>query len=265
MENGKDIALVLSGGGARGLAHIGVIEELVAQGYNIKSITGTSMGALIGGIYAMGKMDDFKEWVQKLNKYSVFRLMDFSFRNAGFLKGERVLNTLRLAIPGGDIEELNIPYRAIATDIQTQQSVILDSGNIYDAIRASIAIPTVFTPIVKDDMILVDGGVLNNIPIDYAIRTSASDRVVAVNVNARTPYNGIAFRKAPAKLGVVGLSTRVISLMIESIGNCNLKEYPADFMINVSRFSCELYEFYRAKEQIEYGRKCAKEQLKNYH
>lgn len=263
MATRKNIALVLSGGAARGLAHIGVIEELIAQGFNIKSITGTSMGAMVGAFHAMGKLEEFKNWVLKLNRYSVIRLMDFSFRG-GFLKGEKVLDALQSVIPGKNIEDFDIPFCCLATDILTQSIVTFETGDIYEALRASYAIPSVFTPVAKNGMLLVDGGVLNNIPVDYAIKTKRRDVVLAVNVNARTAYKGMPSQKFRKNWNVWRLSNEVISTMTEKIADLNLTQNPPDFMINISRFSCELYEFYKAKKQIEFGRKCAREQLKNY-
>ncbi|QCX54315.1 patatin-like phospholipase family protein [Elizabethkingia sp. JS20170427COW] len=264
MRKNKDITLVLSGGGARGLAHIGVIEELNAQGYQIKSITGTSMGALVGGLYAMGKLEEFKLWVSKLNRYSVLRLLDFSFKSGGLIKGEKVLNLLRILIPGENIENLQLPFQCVATDLQTQQAVVFNSGKIYDAIHASIAIPGIFNPIQKGEMVLVDGGVLNNIPTQFAIKTSETDKILAVNANAKIPYGEIQHSHLSSNMSMFRISNRSISLMMETIGNFNLKEYPADFMISLSRYSCELYEFYKAEQQIEYGRKVAREQLSEY-
>lgn len=263
MANKKNIALVLSGGAARGFAHIGVIEELVAQGYTIKSITGTSMGALVGAFFAMGKLDEFKKWVSKLSKYSVIRLLDLSFRG-GFLKGEKVLNVLQTLIPGKNIEDLDIPFRCIATDILTQETVVFDKGDIYAALRASYAIPSVFTPVAKDGMLLVDGGVLNNIPVEFAIKTRRRDTVLAVDVNARTPYGGEMEDHKLRTYNMWRLSNHVISVMTEKIAMLKLEKNPPDFMISVSRYSCELYQFYKAKKQIEYGRECAREQLKNF-
>lgn len=264
LNSNKDIALVLSGGAARGLAHIGVIRELESRGYNINSITGTSIGALIGGLYAMGRLDEFEDWIIKQRSYSFIKLLDISFRRNGIIKGERILQKLRKEIPGMNIEELPIPFCCVATDLYTQQSVVLDKGKIYDAIRASIAIPSVFTPVRRDGMLLVDGGVLDNIPVDFAIRTKPDDKILAVDVNARIlmeqPSKGLSNRN----LSLFRLSNQVISLMTETLGNLKLKENPPDFTIRISRFSCELYEFYKAKDQIELGRKCAAEQLDQF-
>lgn len=264
MKNNKDIALVLSGGGARGLAHIGVIRELEKEGFNIKSITGTSMGALIGGLYAMGRLKDFEDWVIQQKSYGFIRLLDISFRRNGFLKGEKILHKLRQEIPGMNIEDLPIPYCCVATDMWSQKSVVLNEGMIYEAIRASIAIPSVFTPVRKGDMLLVDGGVLNNIPVDFAIKTKPDDKILAVDVNARIPLKDTVNAVNKKSLSMFRLSNQVISLMTETLGNLRLQGNPPDILIQISRHSCELYEFYKAKEQIELGRKCAREQLKNY-
>lgn len=264
MDKNKDIALVLSGGGARGLAHIGVIRELETQGFHINSITGTSIGALIGGLYAMGHLDEFEEWAMQQNRYSFLKLLDISFRRNGIIKGEKMLHKLRTEIPGMNIEDLKIPFCCIATDLYSQQSVVLKTGKIYDAIRASIAIPSVFTPVSKDNMLLVDGGVLNNIPVNFAIKTRSWDKILAVNVNARIPNEEDMTSHFRRKLSLFRLSNQVISLMTETLGNMKLKDNPPDILIQVSRFSCELYAFYKAKEQIELGRRSAREQLKNY-
>lgn len=263
MKN-KDIALVLSGGGARGLAHIGVIRELETEGFNIKSITGTSMGALIGGLYAMGKLKDFEDWMIQQKSYSFIRLLDISFRRNGLLKGERILHKLRREIPGMNIEDLPIPFCCVATDLLSQKSVVLNEGKIYEAIRASIAIPSVFTPVRKDNMLLVDGGVLNNIPVDYAIKTKPEDKILAVDVNARVEIGETKKASDKRSMSMFRLSNQVISLMTETLGNLKLQENPPDMLIQISRFSCELYEFYKAKDQIELGRRCAREQLKKY-
>ena len=143
----QPISLVLSGGGARGIAHIGAIEELEKQGFKIKSIAGTSMGALVGGLYALGKMQEYKEWIFTLDKLDIFRLIDFTFNTQGLIRGDRVFNKMKKFIPDMNIEELKIPYAAVATDITNGKEVVFTNGSIYEAIRASIAIPTVFTPV----------------------------------------------------------------------------------------------------------------------
>jgi NTE family protein len=182
----QKVSLVLSGGGARGLAHIGVIEELEKQDFEIVSITGTSMGALVGGICALGKLEEFKKWFFTLDKFKVFSLVDFTLSSQGLVKGERVFNKLKEFIEDKNIEDLKIAYAAVAVDLIKSEERVFTGGSVYDAIRASIAIPTVFTPVNIGNSLLVDGGILNNIPTNHAKRFK-DDLLIAVNVNADIP------------------------------------------------------------------------------
>ena len=145
-ERKTRISLVLGSGGARGYAHIGVIKELEAQGYEIGSIAGSSMGALIGGVYAAGKLDAYRDWVSPLERMDVFRLLDWTLSGGGFIKGNRIIDALRDLVGATDIEDLPIPYTAVAVDIDAQREVWFSSGPLFDAIRASIAIPTLLRP-----------------------------------------------------------------------------------------------------------------------
>jgi len=182
----QKVALVLSGGGARGNAHIGVIEELESQGYDIVSVTGTSMGSLVGGIYADGAMDALKEWMVSLDRRRVFSLVDFTVGRSGVVKGDKVFKAMKEFIPDTLIEELPIPFAAVAVDLISQREVVFRQGSLFDAIRASVSIPTVLTPVKTEDGLLVDGGVLNNIPVNHAHRFEG-DLLVVANVNARIP------------------------------------------------------------------------------
>lgn len=180
---GKKVALALGSGGARGYAHIGVIEELEKRGAEIISIAGSSMGATVGGIYAAGKMPEFKDWSLKLTRMETMRLMDFTFSGQGMIKGDKILTTLRDLLGDLMIEDFKIAYTAVATDFISQSEVEMRSGNLYEVIRASSAIPTFFTPVKKDGKILFDGGVLNPLPLS-ALNTEGADIVIAVNINA---------------------------------------------------------------------------------
>ena len=182
----KKIALVLGSGGARGIAHIGVIRELADQGYQITSVAGSSMGALIGGIYASGKLDDYEKWLRTLDKLDVFNLVDFTLSSNGIIKADRVLNEIRKFIPDRNIEDLPIPFTAVATDIRNKKEVCFSSGSLYKAIRASISIPMVITPAMVDGVLMVDGGVLNPVPVNR-VKRQPDDLLVAVNVNAQIP------------------------------------------------------------------------------
>lgn len=140
-------ALVLAGGGARGVAHIGAIEELESQGFEVHAVAGTSMGALVGGMYASGHLEAFKEWMYTLDKYKVFSLVDFALSTEGLVKGNRVIGAMKELVPDVKIEQMPLPFAAVAADLLTGREVVLERGGLYDAIRASISIPSVFRPV----------------------------------------------------------------------------------------------------------------------
>ncbi|MGM0553913.1 MAG: patatin-like phospholipase family protein [Pseudomonadota bacterium] len=181
----RSISLVLGSGGARGLAQIGIIHWLEEHSdYRITSIAGSSMGALVGGIYAAGRLDAYEEWVTQLRRQDIWRLLDFSFRGAGLIRGDRLIEKLRDMLGDTDIEQLPIAFTAVATDIERGREVWLNSGSLFDAIRASIAIPTVFTPVRLQGRLLVDGGLLNPVPIAPTLDENA-DMTLAVSLNGR--------------------------------------------------------------------------------
>lgn len=178
----KDVALVLSSGGARGLAHIGAIEELEAQGYPITSIAGCSMGALIGGVYASGKLDAFREWMKTVDKRKMLKLTDFSLSLDHLVKGTRIIEAIMEFVPDVLIEDLPIPYCAVATDWKTGREVIFRKGSLFQAIRASISLPAFYEPVRLDDMILIDGGVTNPIPMNRVQRHDG-DLLIGIDVS----------------------------------------------------------------------------------
>ena len=184
----KKIALVLSGGGARGLAHIGAIETLESHGYEITSIAGCSMGALIGGMYAAGKLPEVKDWVLALDRRKVLSLVDFSLSLTHLVKGDRVMEALKEIVPDVNIEDLPIPYTAVATDWNSGKEVVFDHGSLYDAIRASISIPLFLNPVRREEMLLVDGGLVNSLPLNRVVRHSG-DLLFGINVSTHD-YQG---------------------------------------------------------------------------
>ena len=185
----QKVALVLSSGGPRGFAYIGAIEELESRGYEISAVAGTSIGSLIGGIYAAGKLEEVKEWLFDLDAWKVFSLMDISLSFSHLVKGDRIIEALKEIVPDVDIEDLKIPYRAIATDFYTGEEVIFEKGNLFKAIRASISIPSLFRPAETDGRTLIDGGIANVIPLNRVERTPG-DIMVAFDVNAHGIPNG---------------------------------------------------------------------------
>ena len=285
------ISLVLSGGAARGIAHIGVIEELEKQGFEIKSIAGNSMGAFIAAIYAMGKLQEYKNWIITLDKKDVFKLVDFTISSQGFVKGDKVFNKMKTFIPDVNIEDLKIPYVAVAADVTNMKEVVFTKGSIYDAVRASIAIPTIFTPVKKTNALLVDGGVVNPIPLSRIKRTKG-DVLVASYVHADIPaqkldiskekqnnYNSKYKKKIKEfrnrlheiipknnheKLNYFKLINRSTSMLTQSLAVMNIEKYKPDLLINISRDSCGIFDFFKAEELIEIGKFATIESIKKY-
>jgi NTE family protein len=180
----KDVALVLSSGGAKGLAQIGAIEELEAQGYRITSIAGCSMGSLIGGVYAAGKLKEFREWMKTIDRKKMWKLTDFSLSFNHIVKGTRIIEAIMEFVPDVLIENLPIPYCAVATDWKSGREVVFREGSLFEAIRASISLPAFYEPVRRDGMILIDGGVTNPIPLNRVERHEG-DILIGVDVSGQ--------------------------------------------------------------------------------
>lgn len=284
------VALALGAGGAKGLAHIGAIEEIEAQGFEITAIAGTSMGALIGGVYAMGKLDVYRDWVCTLARFDVFKLLDWTFSGGGLIKGERIIGTLRELIGDVCIEELPLAFTAVATDLDREREVWLTRGSLFDAIRASISIPTVFRPYSVDGRRLLDGALLNPVPVTPLIRDPA-DYLIAVSMDGPaqlappTPVNsdeadaerghrhrlGELFGRLlphsegkPREPGAWDLLNQSMDLMQANLSRLRLAAYEPDLLIQLPRNVSTAYEFYRARELIERGREQAREALASW-
>lgn len=281
------VALVLGSGGARGLAHIGVIEVLRERGYRVVAIAGSSMGALVGGIHAAGRLDEYKAWVCALQKLDVLRLVDWTLSPSGFIRGERIIATLRELVGDALIEQLPVSYTAVATDIDLEREVWLSRGPLFDAIRASIAIPSLFTPVLRDGHTLVDGGLLNPLPVS-AVLHAITDLTIAVDVNApderirRRPIAPAAAPPAPAadlrarmaqfieglfdrgsapsepqqpvEPSWRDLLSRSLETMQGAITRMKLATHMPEVVIRIPRNAAAFYEFYRAAELIQLGR-----------
>jgi NTE family protein len=282
----KNVALVLSSGGARGFAHIGVIKVLEKEGYKITSVAGTSMGALVGGIYATGQLANFEEWICSLDIKEVLRLTDLSISNKGLVKGKKIIEKMKEIVPERNIEDLDIPFCAVATDILNGNEKIFTRGKLYDAIRASISIPTVFQPFQIGENHYVDGGVLNPIPINRITRRE-NDLLVVVDVNSLIPFerepavedntiykkyfrqlkiiqnkqNSVIPRNKKDEISLFNLTNKSISLMLHQISALTLKNYKPDLSINISKESFGTYDFYKAREIIREGESAARKAL----
>ncbi len=179
----KNIALVLASGGARGMAHIGAIEELERRGYRITSIAGTSAGALVAGLYATGKLQEGKKWFLSLDKQRIMSLGDFSLSTSYVVKGDKIIDSFKEIVDDCLIEELPIPVSLVASDVINNREVVMEKGSLFQAVRASVSIPMFFRPVKRDNMLLIDGGILNALPLNRVRRTEG-DLLVAMNISA---------------------------------------------------------------------------------
>lgn len=286
----RRVALVLAGGGARGVAHIGAIEELERRGYEIGAVAGTSMGALVGGMYASGHLEEFKEWMCALDRYRVFSLVDFTLSTEGLVKGSRVIEAMKELIPDMRIEQMRIPFTAVSADLLSGSEVVIEQGGLYDAIRASIAIPSVFRPVHRDGMVLTDGGIVNPLPLNR-VRRRAGDLLVGVDVCA--PFAGAGSADADteaseasagdaregllhggrhrARIGAaVGklpslnyykLITAATEIMTQHLTRLMCRLYEPDMLVELPADRFGLFEFYRAREIVEAGAEAARRVL----
>ncbi|WP_143959210.1 patatin-like phospholipase family protein [Litoribacter populi] len=288
----KTVSLVLSSGGARGLAHIGVIEVLEENGFEISSIAGCSMGALIAGVYAKGNLPEFKEWICNLDRIDVFSLMDFTLSTSGFIKGEKVFQVIQTLLGDCLIEDLPIPFSCNAVDILNGSEMVFKSGSLFSAIRASAAIPTVMQPAIIDNISYVDGGILNPMPVEL-IKHFPTDICIASDVNGPLQclishkfaekegsnlvtmpawvkeYKAKVSRYLPEKkiqktksISFLDLMNLTIDTMQDRISDYILENHPVDVHIKISRKQCGTFEFYRAKEITEIGREIALDSLR---
>lgn len=283
----RRVALVLAGGGARGVAHIGAIEELERRGYEIGAVAGTSMGALVGGMYASGHLEEFKEWMCALDRYRVFSLVDFTLSAEGLVKGSRVIEAMKELIPDMRIEQMRIPFTAVSADLLSGSEVVIERGGLYDAIRASIAIPSVFRPVHRDGMVLTDGGIVNPLPLNR-VRRCAGDLLVGVDVCA--PFAGAGSAAADAGTAVDGvregllhegrhrarigaavgklpslnyykLITAATEIMTQHLTRLMCRLYEPDMLFELPADRFGLFEFYRAREIVEAGAEAARRVL----
>lgn len=278
----KNVRLVLGSGGARGMAHIGVIEELQKEGFVIKEVAGCSMGAIVGGLYCAGHLDEYKHWLISLSRFDVFKLLDFTLSSQGIVKGDRVFKAIEQLIGYHEIDKFPIPFTAVAADLIARQEIYFRSGSLFKALRASVAIPTIFTPVIDGQRQLVDGGVLNPLPLNV-VRHEPDEWLVAVNVNANFPSqkkNTVPevneekaaylrmldhFRtqilrfdskaeETVEKLGFLDLLNKSYDLTLDRLTDLMIEMHKPDLVVNISRDACGIFEFYRANEIIEEGR-----------
>ena len=291
IENAK-VHLVLGSGGARGIAHIGVIKELEKHNCEILSVSGCSMGAVIGGIYCTGKLPIFEEWLRSINKRDVFSLMDFTLSTSGIIKGQKILNVIEDLIGNYNIEELNIPFTAVATDLNNRKEVHYTSGNLYKAIRASISIPTLFKPMIDSDKLLIDGGILNPLPISTVKNKKSHEIIVAVNLCDERLKSTFPLKKNEPFLNLdyfgpfkdkiedwfsdwlkeendvqvdspnmINILTQTIDLMQDVITSQTIKHYKPEVLVKIKRDFCRTMDFYLADKLIKEGERAFNEAI----
>lgn len=291
INNKKTVSLVLGSGGARGLAHIGIIRWLVENNYQIASISGCSIGSLIGGVYAAGKLDEFENWIREIDKFEIFSLLDIAWKSNGLVQGDKIINTLIKLLGDQKIEDLPIRYTAVAADIANEKEVWINTGSLFEAIRASISLPLFFTPVERNGVMLIDGGVLNPVPIAPTF-SDHTNLIIAVNLGGpviHQPTTNTAQKNTSLDSGIhtkiknfissfssdekqstgqdwgaYDIANQAFDAMQSTIARQKLAAYPADAVIEIARNACGTLEFDRADEMIELGYKMAKKQLSHY-
>jgi NTE family protein len=289
MTKKTTVSLVLGAGGARGLTHIGIINWLEEHDFEIKTISGSSIGALVGGIYGAGKLDIYTKWVRALQKKDVRGLMDFAYSRSGLIRGERIIETLNSLLGDINIEDLPIKFTAVASDLNADKEVWFTKGSLFEAIRASISIPTIFTPVHYNGHLLVDGAMMNPVPVAPTL-TSMTDITIAVNLSGKRKALPEALTKnnEPPKtenkylaeiskfiarfkqdadksnveeLHVFDVVMKTYESMSNTITRYKIAGYNLDYLINVPANTCKILEFHKADALINYGYQLAEKNL----
>lgn len=277
----KQVALVLSSGSSRGMAHIGAIRALIENGYQITSVAGTSMGAIVGGMYAAGKLDQLERWVRSLDRRHILQLIDFAPTNNSLVKGDNIIEELGAMIPDVRIEDLPIPLSIVATDINKGKEVVFEKGLLINAMRASMSLPLFFRPMKHDKHLLVDGGLSNPLPLNRVKRTEG-DILVAVNVSApeqpqfKRPKT-VAEREqesffdrllgnqdAKMRMNHVSMLTRTIDIMIQHNTQLSTQLFPPDILVSIPMNYYGRFAFTQGKAIIAHGKELMAAELAEY-
>lgn len=254
----KHIALVLGSGGARGLAHIGAIEALEERGYTITSIAGCSMGSIIAGMYAAGQLKEAKEWFLRVDKQLILRMMDINLLSGnGLVKGQRIIEELQTIVPDRPMEQLNIPCTIVASDIMSTEEVVFRTGSLFEAVRASISIPLFFEPVHIGKYVLIDGGILNPLPLHVVERTEG-DLLVAMDISGK---DSIAIDH---KLNFLSILDRISDMQIQQNTLLSLRITPPDIHAVMRQYAYNTFDFDKAEQIIADGKKIMNEALDRY-
>ena len=285
----KKVQLVLGCGGARGIAHIGVIDRLLEDGYEIVEVHGCSMGSVVGGMYCAGYLPQYRDWLIRQTKGDIYRLFDITLSMQGFVKGERIFSVLEQLAGKQQIEQMPIPFTAVATDMLSRKEVYFTSGDLYKALRASTGIPGVFKPVAENNRLFVDGGVLNPLPVNLVKRRDDAI-IVAVDLNgpslhkppinmspavsseiekeawlmvsklrrylSMTPKEELKETKEPTapSFSMFEILDAAYDATLDRLVEVMLQTYPADVLVQIPRNAASVFEFYRASELIDLGK-----------
>ena len=279
----KTISLVLGSGGARGLAHVGVIRWLEEHGHEIRSVSGCSIGSLIGGAYATGKLNAIVDWMESFTKKEIYSMLDLSFTWDSLVKGDKMMAAIQNKIGTDLIENLPIRFTAVAADIAAEKEHWFQSGPIDHAIRASVSLPLFFTPHTVGGVQLIDGGILNPTPIEPTLGDD-TDLTIAVDLGgpmmkelipepekAKSPWQqkmddfleSMKFSESKPKdqWDMFYIADQSFNTMQNAIARERMADNPPDHLIAVPRNKCGTLEFDRSAEMIEYGYRLTAEQL----
>ena len=254
----KEVALVCSSGSSRGLTQIGAIDALIERGYHIHSVAGCSIGAIIGGLYAAGKLEELKSFFREMNMRQMFRLSDFSVGREYLIKGSKLLDTFGSMIPDYRIEDLPTPLALIATDIRTGREQVFREGNLATLIRASFSLPVILRPVEYQDMLLVDGGVTNPLPLNRVDRKDG-DILVALNVSAPIDTG----KDTPSQLPF-SLLDRVSDIMLVQNSELMKQLCPPDMEMQIAINDLGTYDYDKADELIALGHELMTREIDRY-
>jgi NTE family protein len=284
------VGLALGAGAARGWSHIGIIHELRERGFSPDIVAGTSIGAVVGGCYAAGKLDELESFARSLNRRSIFGMMDLSLSGVGLIAGGRLKSRLEANLGDARIESLSPRFAAVATEVGSGHEVWLTQGRLCDAIRASYALPGIFEPVRLGGRFLFDGALVNPVPVTVC-RAMGADLVIAVNIIGDTLFRGTVVGDAPVAIEAAieeavphapGLRARAASLfrrngtgapgiasvMMDAfnitqdrIARSRLAGDPPDVLIKARLDGVGLFDFHRAADLIDMGREAARRAL----
>ena len=274
----KNVALVLGSGGARGLAHIGAIEAIEERGYTITSIAGCSMGSIIAGMYAAGQLAEAKKWFLRVDKQLILRMIDINLLSVNSLvKGQRIIKELETVVPDRPIEELNIPCAIVASDMQNTEEVIFRTGSLFEAVRASISIPLFFEPVQMDNRLLIDGGILNPLPL-HTIQRTEGDILVAMDISGKDAMPEDEAQNVPFKIletpmakvqqlkriNFFSILDRMSDMQIQQNTMLECRLTPPDVHAVMRQYAYNTFDFDKAEEIIAQGHELMTQALIEY-